>query len=48
MYKLRALKRVARATSSIAPLYSGWFLLSDKGEGGVIGPEPLEISSNLT
>ena len=45
MYRLRALKRVDGGSGATAHLYLGWFLLSGKGEGGVIGPQPVETIS---
>ena len=45
MYRLRALMRADGDSGATAHLYLGWFLLSGKGEGGVIGPEPVESSS---
>jgi hypothetical protein len=45
MYQLRALNRVGGDSGATTHLYLGRFVLSDKGEGGVVGPEPLETSS---
>jgi hypothetical protein len=45
MYRLRTPKSADRTSSATAHLYLGRFLLSGKGEGGVIGPAPLETSS---
>jgi hypothetical protein len=45
MYRLWAPKIVDGAGNATAHLYRGWFLLSGKGEGGVIGPQPVETSS---
>ena len=48
MYRLRSLKRAdgdSGATTRHFASDLGWFLLSGKGEGGVIGPEPVETSS---
>jgi len=44
MCRLRALNRSDGDSGATAHLYLGWFFLSGKGEGGVIGPEPVETS----
>jgi hypothetical protein len=45
MCRLRAQNRANGDIGATGHLYLGWFFLYGKGEGGVIGPEPLETSS---